>query len=106
MLLACWSSKGGAGTTVVAATLALLLGRSQPDGALLADLSGDAPAALGVADPDSPGIAGWLSAGSDVPPDALHRLEAPVTKGLALLPRGDGPDHPQKERDGWDRDRQ
>ena len=30
MLLACWSSKGGAGTTVVAATLALLLGRSRP----------------------------------------------------------------------------
>ena len=75
MLVACWSSKGGAGTTVVAATLALLLGRRRPDGALLADLAGDAPPALGLADPETPGLAGWLAAGPDVPPDALHRLE-------------------------------
>jgi MinD-like ATPase involved in chromosome partitioning or flagellar assembly len=91
MLLACWSSKGGAGTTVVAATLAMLLGRSRPDGALLADLAGDAPAALGLAEPECPGIAGWLAAGPDVPPDALHRLEIRATDGLALLPRGAGP---------------
>ena len=91
MLLACWSSKGGAGTTVVAATLALLLGRADPRGALLADLAGDAPAALGLVDPDTPGIAGWLAAGHDVPPDALHRLEVFAADGLALLPRGDGP---------------
>ena len=90
MLLACWSSKGGAGTTVVAATFALLLGRAGSRGALLVDLAGDAPAALGLVDPDSPGIAGWLAAGVDVPPDALHRLEVFAADGLALLPRGDG----------------
>ena len=91
MLIACWSSKGGAGTTVVAATLALLLGRRRAEGAVLVDLAGDAPAALGLTDPDSPGIADWLAAGPDVPPDALHRLELHATDGLALLPRGAGP---------------
>jgi cellulose biosynthesis protein BcsQ len=96
VLLACWSSKGGAGTTVVAATLALLLGRRRPEGALLADLAGDAPAALGLTDPESAGIAGWLSAGPDVPPDALQRLEVRAADGLDLLPRGDGPMLPDR----------
>ena len=90
MLVACWSSKGGAGTTVVAATLALLLGRRRPEGALLVDLAGDAPAALGLTDSETPGIAAWLGAGSDVPPDALHRLEVRAADGLDLLPRGVG----------------
>jgi MinD-like ATPase involved in chromosome partitioning or flagellar assembly len=88
VLISCWSSKGGAGTTVVAASLALLLARRGPAGALLADLRGDAPAALGVPEPSSPGIAGWLAAGADVPPDALARLEERLPDGLALLPRG------------------
>lgn len=91
MLLACWSSKGGAGTTVVAAALALLLARRSPEGALLADLAGDAPAALGIPEPDGPGLAGWLAAGTDVPPDALPRLESSVGGGLRLLHRGCGP---------------
>jgi MinD-like ATPase involved in chromosome partitioning or flagellar assembly len=91
MLVACWSSKGGAGTTVVAATLGLLLARERAGGALLVDLAGDAPAALGLTESDGPGVAGWLAAGVDVPPDALHRLELTAMPGLALLPRGDGP---------------
>ncbi len=90
MLVACWSAKGGAGTTVVAATLALLHARLAPTGALLVDLAGDAPAVLGIDDPDSAGVAGWLAAGADVPPDALHRLEVPGADRLALLPRGEG----------------
>jgi hypothetical protein len=96
MLVSCWSSKGGAGTTVVAATLALVLGRSRADGALLADLAGDAPAALGLCDPDSPGLAGWLSAGPDVPPDALHRIEVRAADGVGLLHRGTGPLLPER----------
>jgi MinD-like ATPase involved in chromosome partitioning or flagellar assembly len=92
MLVACWSSKGGAGTTVVAASLALLLARRDPGGALLVDLAGDAPAVLGLPEPASPGLAGWLAAGSDVPPDALGRLEAATAEDrLRLLPRGEGP---------------
>lgn len=96
MLVACWSSKGGAGTTVVAATLALLLARRSRGGALIVDLAGDIPAALGVADPEGPGVAGWLNAGPDVPPDALGRLETPAGDGLALLARGPGPLDPTR----------
>ena len=91
MLVACWSSKGGSGTTVVAATLALLLARRSPTGALVVDLAGDVPAALGLPDPAGPGVAGWLAAGAEVPPDSLSRLEQPVVAGLALLARGPGP---------------
>lgn len=91
MLVACWSSKGGSGTTVVAASLALLLARRDPAGSLLVDLAGDTPAALGLAEPTGPGVAGWLAAGAEVPADALHRLEVAVGGGLTLLPRGAGP---------------
>ncbi len=91
MLVACWSSKGGSGTTVVAATLALILAEGAPAGALLVDLAGDSPAALGLAEPQGPGLAGWLAAGPDVPADALARLEVDASRGLRLLPRGDGP---------------
>ena len=96
MLIACWSSKGGAGTTVVAASLALLLARRTPGGALLADLPGDPPAVLGLPEPDSPGLAGWLAAGADVPAAALGRLEVTAAPGLALLPRGNGDLLPQR----------
>jgi MinD-like ATPase involved in chromosome partitioning or flagellar assembly len=90
MLIARWSAKGGAGTTVVAASLAVLAAREGDAGSLLVDLAGDAPAALGLAEPTGSGVAGWLSAGRDVPPDALHRLEVPAGGGLTLLPRGEG----------------
>jgi MinD-like ATPase involved in chromosome partitioning or flagellar assembly len=90
MLVACWSSKGGSGTTVVAAALAVLLARRSPNGALIGDLAGDVPAALGLPDPDGPGIAEWLAAGDDVPADALSRLEHPAGDGLCVLPRGAG----------------
>lgn len=90
VLIACWSAKGGAGTTVVAASLALLAARREPTGALLADFAGDIPAALGAPEPDSPGLAGWLRAGEAVPADALARLEVEVAPGLGLLPRGIG----------------
>ena len=46
--------------------------------------------------PRAPGIAGWLAAGPDVPPDALHRLEVRAADGLELLPRGDGPMLPDR----------
>lgn len=90
MLVTCWSAKGGVGVTVVAVALAVLLGRRTPGGALLADLGGDGPAALGLPEPDSPGLAGWLAGGAAVPADALGRLEVEVTHDLALLPRGTG----------------
>ena len=87
MLIACWSAKGGSGTTVVAAALALSFARS-PNGAVLADLAGDAACVLGLPEPEGPGLHDWLGAGDDVPADALSRLAVPAAPGLVLLPRG------------------
>ena len=87
MLIACWSPKGGSGTTVVSAALALVLSTSTGP-TLLADLAGDVPAALGLSGPDGPGLTDWLAAGPDVPEDALARLEVEVGPRLRLLPRG------------------
>lgn len=91
MLIACWSVKGGSGTTTVAAALALVLARSAP-GTVLADLGGDAPAVLGLPEPTAPGLAEWLAAGNGADPAGApgpHRLD--VSGGLTLMPRGDGP---------------
>ncbi len=90
MLTACWSAKGGSGTTVVAASLAVLLARSSEPGALLVDLAGDAPAVLGLPEPAGPGLVDWFAAGSEVPVDGLHRLEVPAADRLHLVPRGVG----------------
>lgn len=106
MLIACWSPKGGSGTTVVAAALALVLAggdgpsvrparpprRQWQEGAggptLLVDLAGDIPAALGVPEPSGPGLSDWLAAGPDVPDDALTRLEVEAAPNLRLLALG------------------
>ncbi len=94
MLVACWSPKGGVGTTVVAASLAVLCARDGAPGAVLADLAGDVPAVLGLPEPSSPGLTEWLAAGSGVPADSLARIEVAAAPGLGLLPRGDGELHP------------
>ena len=96
MLVACWSSKGGAGTSVVVAALGLLRAACDRGSTLLADLAGDLPAVLGAPDPVDPGLAGWLAAGADVPVDALSRLEHDVAPGLRLLARGEGPLEPER----------
>jgi hypothetical protein len=91
MLISCWSLKGGSGTTVVAVALASLLGRRHPDGALLVDLAGDVPAAIGLPEQPSAGVADWLAAGPAVAPDGWSRLERRVGSHLGVVPRGDGP---------------
>ena len=92
-MILCWSAKGGSGTTVVACALAL----AQPE-ATLVDLAGDAATALGLAEPNSPGISEWMaSPNADSP--AMHRLCVPVHDGLQLLPLGNGP----LPDDQWDR---
>lgn len=88
MLIACWSVKGGSGTTVVTAALALVLARSS--GVVAADLGGDLPAALGLSEPAGPGLAEWASSPPDVPPEALSSLLVDAGPGLRLLPRGRG----------------
>jgi cellulose biosynthesis protein BcsQ len=84
-IVAFWSAKGGAGTTVVAAALARRLAQEAPDGALLVDTAGDSLAALGMPQDDGPGLAGWLRA---------RQTGLPVVTacpGLSVVHRGAGP---------------
>jgi MinD-like ATPase involved in chromosome partitioning or flagellar assembly len=80
MVILCWAAKGGSGTTVVTAALALNSGPPS----LLVDLDGELPAALGIPDPDRPGVADWLA--SDAPPAHLDDLTIDVAPGVTLLP--------------------
>lgn len=88
MVIACWSVKGGSGTSVVAASLALIVAERTPvPGALLVDLAGDAAAVLGLAEPAT-GVREWLAAGDSAPADSLARLEIDAAPNLRLLPCG------------------
>jgi CO dehydrogenase nickel-insertion accessory protein CooC1 len=51
MLIVCRSPKGGSGSTVTAAALALLLATRHRGGGYVVDLAGDLPAALGLPEP-------------------------------------------------------
>lgn len=85
MLIVCWAAKGGSGTTVVSSALALLAARHGPT--LLVDLAGDAPAALGMAEPSSPGLHDWvLTPTAGLP--AIEGLSIASSDNLRLLPRG------------------
>ena len=85
MYTLCWSAKGGSGTTVVAAALALSSARSRPT--VLVDLGDDLPAALGVSAPPGPGVGEWLAA-PHASPAALVELAVEVSPGLFLVPAG------------------
>ena len=95
MLVACWSSKGGAGTTVVAASLALLLARRDPASARCSSTwPATCPPRSAWPSPTARASpAGWRPAPTS-PPTRSRRLEVPAGPGLALLPRGDGPARP------------
>jgi MinD-like ATPase involved in chromosome partitioning or flagellar assembly len=82
MITLCWAAKGGSGTTVVAASIALANARDT----LLVDLDRDQPAVLGLAEPDSPGVHDWLT--STAPVSRLGALEIAVRPRLTLLPGG------------------
>lgn len=82
MVTLCWAAKGGSGTTVVTAAMALSARRPT----LLVDLAGDLPTALGLPVPSGPGVGEWSS--STAPPGRLDALRVPLADGLDLLPRG------------------
>ena len=82
MITLCWAAKGGSGTTVV--TAAMALATTEPT--LLVDLDGDHPAVLGLPDPDGPGVHDWLR--SEAEPARLAGLEIFVDGRIALLPAG------------------
>ncbi len=82
----CWSPKGGSGTTVVVACLALQLARTQGE-VVVVDLDGDVPPVLGVADPGGLGVHDWL-ADARADADGLRRLARPVAAHVSLVPAG------------------
>jgi hypothetical protein len=90
VLLTLWSPKGGSGTSVVAAAMALIA--SSRGATRLADFGGDQPAILGLPplQTSAAGLADWLAAGPSSPSDWLDDIAAPVVPGLTLLPRGPG----------------
>ena len=79
-------AKGGVGTTVIAAAVALELARESE--VLLVDLAGDHADLLGIADAGPAGVWNWLAAGDDVGADALDRVMVEVTERVRLLPPG------------------
>ncbi len=83
MLTVCWAAKGGSGTTVVAAAIAL----SSAAPTVLVDLAGDLPLVLGVDADGRPGVHDWLTSGA--PADRLDRLAVPLGSTRTLVPRGE-----------------
>ncbi len=86
MLLACWSPKGGTGTSTFVAATAIVAARERR-AVRLADFAGDLPALLGVT-ASGAGVNDWLAAGAEAPAAALARLAIPVADRLTLLPAG------------------
>ena len=87
MLTIICSSKGGAGTTVVAAALALA--RAEQHGrSLLLDMCGDSRPVLGMADSDSPGLNDWLGEAHTSGADGLLALGEQATERLLVVHPG------------------
>ena len=85
MLVTCWSTKGGSGTSVTAALVSLHAAQDRDRSVLLIDLCGDLPAVFGCAEATS-GLAEWLR--SDLAPCSLERVFEELAPNLALLARG------------------
>jgi hypothetical protein len=73
---------------VIAAAAALTFARE--GAARLADIAGDQPALLALAEEPDKGLRDWLLAGPEAPVDALDRIARDVTERLRLLPAGNG----------------
>jgi MinD superfamily P-loop ATPase len=80
MVTLCWAAKGGSGTTVVTASIAL----ASPRPALLVDLDGELPAVLGLTEPVRPGVADWLA--TDTAASHLDGLLLDIAPTTWLLP--------------------
>lgn len=99
MITLCLAAKGGSGTTFVACARAIHA--SGPS--LLVDLDGDAPAMLGLAEPDRPGVVDWLA--SNAPIEHLDDLVIGVAPELSLLPTreaGSSAATPGTDPERWD----
>lgn len=87
MLVTCWSTKGGSGTSVISALVSLHAAQDRDRSVLLVDLCGDLPAVFGSAE-TSTGLGEWLR--NDLAPCSLERTLLELTPNLSLLPRGQG----------------
>lgn len=87
MFIVCWSPKGGSGTSVIAASLALRLATDSNE-TLLVDAIGDLGLVLGMPRGETEGLSDWLAAPADVSADALSLLEVSVAERLSLLTAG------------------
>ncbi len=70
---------------MVACALALIAAGHRD--AWLIDLAGDAPAALGIAEPAGPGVRDWV-ASATAAPNAVEALGVTAAQDLRLVPRG------------------
>lgn len=84
-LTVCWSAKGGVGTTVVAACLAL--GPARPT--VLIDVDGDLPLVLGVPEPSGQGLGDWFESAASA--RAILDLAIDLDPTTRLVPRGHRP---------------
>jgi len=85
VLTVCFAAKGGSGTTVVSCALALI--SAQRRDSWLIDVGGDAPAALGIAEPTGPGVLDWI-ASATAAPGAIEALGVVAANDLRVVPRG------------------
>jgi CO dehydrogenase nickel-insertion accessory protein CooC1 len=81
-VIVCWSLKGGSGTTVVSAALALTLAQRNSAAVRIVDLAGDIPSALGIAEPSGEGVTNWLQ---QQQPSPIQSLQIPVTARVSLI---------------------
>ncbi len=85
-MYACWSVKGGSGTTVFASALALSLAEQHGEASII-DLCGDVPSVLGMAEPAGRGIRDWLSS-PDRDAHELFTMRVSATSRLHVIPAG------------------
>jgi hypothetical protein len=85
-MIGCWSTKGGSGTTVISAALALTRAKSG-EAVRLVDACGDLPAVLGISEPDAPGLSDWFASSKATANDLAGHF-IPVAANVSLLPRG------------------
>ncbi|MFM8972286.1 MAG: hypothetical protein ACKOOG_06530, partial [Actinomycetota bacterium] len=86
VLVCFWSPKGGSGTTVTAVAAALVAAREAP--VRLADLAGDVPAVLGLANDPGPGLTEWMRLTPDPALDAHGRRAGGVAPPHLQRPPG------------------
>lgn len=93
-IITCWAAKGGSGTTVVAAGLALATDHPS----VIVDLAGDQAAVLGLPEPLGQGLSEWFA--SDAAPSSIVDLAVDVDASTVSVHRGASPIRPDADRWG------